>query len=243
MIEVLNTAQLCDRVRDLQQRAAAWGYKLVPIRESLPEPYPADDVRRLVGAIVQVDPKHGITGVISPPPVIDISREEKLMEVLTTFPIREISPSDVLNFKVLRELIDWFKVKIQRVEFPKTTMSLEDYKLGIDALPDIFQPMHKAAFTIWLWEKEYEVSYSQMCDAYFTTLIDAGLLTVTLAPNPGQQGFSRHLPCLHRIGIVTCGFGPDEPVHEGSREPAPPMGRHHYTPSRMTIHDNNKEAK
>jgi hypothetical protein len=40
----------------------------------------------------------------------------------------------------------------------------------------------------------------------------------------------RFVPCGHRIGSTTCGYGPNAAMHEGSEEPEPPMGRHKYRP-------------
>ena len=45
-----------------------------------------------------------------------------------------------------------------------------------------------------------------------------------------QLGIKDPRPCAHPIGLTTCGYPQEHRIHEGSAEPAPPAGRHVYTP-------------
>lgn len=64
------------------------------------------------------------------------------------------------------------------------------------------------------------------------TSIQPGLYKHTkLLARPAPPAPAKDLrPCLHPIGLTTCGYTEDECMHEGSTEKAPPNGRHKYQP-------------
>jgi hypothetical protein len=67
--------------------------------------------------------------------------------------------------EIIRELTAWFAEKLGSVE--KVEMTEEQYLQGIDALPPHVRQLTDEAFKIWLNDKGCELSYNQMCRAFF----------------------------------------------------------------------------
>ena len=60
-------------------------------------------------------------------------------------------------------LVEWFK---DRISCPIKLTEVE-FKVGIDALVGQPKKLTEQAFQYWLNTKQYELSYSQMCVAFF----------------------------------------------------------------------------
>lgn len=60
-------------------------------------------------------------------------------------------------------LTKWFK---DRISCP-IKLTETEYKIGVDALIGYPRKLTKTAFQLWLTTKQYELSYSQMCVAFF----------------------------------------------------------------------------
>ena len=67
--------------------------------------------------------------------------------------------------KQVADLTEWFKSRISNLG--KVEMSREDYRAGTDKLPDRFKPVIKEAINTWETERGYELSYNQLCQAFF----------------------------------------------------------------------------
>lgn len=78
--------------------------------------------------------------------------------------------------KQINDLREWFKNEMKF--FPVLEMSQAEYKGGTDNLPENYALLRDRAFNIWLNEKRYELSYNQMCVAFFRAANDLGLLKV-----------------------------------------------------------------
>lgn len=66
------------------------------------------------------------------------------------------------------DLTEWFTVRLRRMPFIRPT---EAQKVrGIDALPQPYRDLAKEAFDLWLAERSYELSYNQMCIAFWSAL-------------------------------------------------------------------------
>ncbi len=57
-------------------------------------------------------------------------------------------------------------------------LSTEDFSRGTDCLTDYYREVVDKAFYKWLNERNYELSYSQICRAFFGALDKKGLLKV-----------------------------------------------------------------
>lgn len=78
--------------------------------------------------------------------------------------------------QVIQELTEWFA---ERLDGKTVTMTSLDVSRGCDALPEPFDAMPKDAFEEWKFNRSYEVSYSQMCTAFFRAAKRVGALEIT----------------------------------------------------------------
>jgi hypothetical protein len=78
--------------------------------------------------------------------------------------------------KQINDLREWFKNELK--SFPVLEMSRASYRGGVDSLPENYRQLTNRAFNVWLDEKRYELSYNQMCQAFFRAANDLGLLKV-----------------------------------------------------------------
>lgn len=58
------------------------------------------------------------------------------------------------------------------------TMTRDDYQAGVDKLPQTHTELRREATNEWLTARDYELSYNQMCQAFFAAANDLKLLTV-----------------------------------------------------------------
>ena len=70
----------------------------------------------------------------------------------------------------------WFTQRI--IGFPLLSLTAGQYQTGIDSLPTIYSDLCKEAFNEWLQKRSYELSYNQMCIAFFDAVKNIGLLKV-----------------------------------------------------------------
>lgn len=71
------------------------------------------------------------------------------------------------------DLKEWFK---KRLQGETVTLTTEEYASGTDSLPEPFKRMVQVAFDEWLTERKYELSYNQMCLAFFHAAQEVGAL-------------------------------------------------------------------
>ena len=75
--------------------------------------------------------------------------------------------SDEYN-KQVGLLTEWFKGRIPQIGIP--TVSASQWNRGIDSLDDKYRKLCQEAFDEWWNVHFYELSYSQMCDAFFASV-------------------------------------------------------------------------
>ena len=78
----------------------------------------------------------------------------------------------------IKDLTAWFKDRI--AAFDPFDMTRGDYKAGIDKLPKNYHGLTTEAFDLWLSEKHYELSYNQMCKAFFGAALELKKVRVGL---------------------------------------------------------------
>lgn len=76
--------------------------------------------------------------------------------------------------KQIDDLIAWFTNRIK--DRAPIQLSEDEYRMGVDKLPDDLKELTKEAFSIWLNEKRYELSYNQVCIAFFEAAYQVGIL-------------------------------------------------------------------
>lgn len=59
------------------------------------------------------------------------------------------------------------------------TMTQDEYKIGCDFLPDPWKALTTEAFNLWKSERGYELSYRQMCSAFFYAASHCGVISLT----------------------------------------------------------------
>lgn len=74
------------------------------------------------------------------------------------------------------DLCTWFTERLEKL--PVVTMSAVDYSRGTDSLTGEHAAMVKEAFDVWLTERNYELSYNQICMAFFFVARKIGKLVV-----------------------------------------------------------------
>ncbi len=74
------------------------------------------------------------------------------------------------------ELRDWFKAKL--AARPEVVLTKSEYSAGTDSLKEPHAPLTKQAFDEWLDQRNYELSYSQMCNGFFAAARELGKLQV-----------------------------------------------------------------
>lgn len=77
----------------------------------------------------------------------------------------------------IEELRDWFKAKLAAL--PEVVLTKYEYSAGTDSLKAPHAPLTKQAFDEWLAQRNYELSYNQMCSGFFTAARDLGKLQVS----------------------------------------------------------------
>lgn len=87
-----------------------------------------------------------------------------------------------------KALYDWFCEKIPKIpDIKPFEITEQDYAAGAVSLPECCHAMRDAGFTVWLWDRGYEISYSQMTRAIFRALTDTGKMTVKGRKAPVTQ--------------------------------------------------------
>lgn len=71
-------------------------------------------------------------------------------------------------------LTGWFKNRIRK----PVTMAEEDFLAGIDSAPEDVQKLAKEASEHWRKHRGYELSYSQLCSAFFDAIRKKKMLTL-----------------------------------------------------------------
>jgi hypothetical protein len=56
------------------------------------------------------------------------------------------------------------------------TMTQAEYKFGCDFLPEPWKSLTAEAYKLWLSDRNYELSYRQMCEAFFYAASYCGVL-------------------------------------------------------------------
>lgn len=74
------------------------------------------------------------------------------------------------------DLTKWFELRLP--EAGPFTMSRDDYQAGVDNLPESHQWLVTKAMNKWLTDRSYELSYNQMCQAFFAAAKNLNLVTV-----------------------------------------------------------------
>ena len=65
-------------------------------------------------------------------------------------------------------LTEWLTERLNRLS--PVVYTQEERDVGVDALPKHIRGLAKQASDIWLNERQYELSYSQMCTAMFRAI-------------------------------------------------------------------------
>lgn len=78
--------------------------------------------------------------------------------------------------KEVADLRAWFAERLPALG--PFTMSRDDYQAGVDKLPETHRDLRNQATNEWLTERDYELSYNQMCQAFFAAANDLKLLTI-----------------------------------------------------------------
>lgn len=82
------------------------------------------------------------------------------------------------NDRVL-ELTEWFEERLP--EGGLITISQDEYEVGIDSFSPVgfHGKLRMQAFDHWLRERHYELSYNQMCIAFFQAARNLDLLAIS----------------------------------------------------------------
>ena len=78
--------------------------------------------------------------------------------------------------KQINDLIQWFAERLPNLEQLKLTEA--EYKIGVDSLKDYHAKLRDAAFIEWLTMRNYELSYNQVCNAFFAAAKQVGVLEI-----------------------------------------------------------------
>lgn len=76
----------------------------------------------------------------------------------------------------IKLLTEWFKERLANL--PSFTMTKAELRQGTDALKEEYASLVVEAMREWLEERHYELSYNQMCNAFFAAGHEANKLTV-----------------------------------------------------------------
>lgn len=71
-------------------------------------------------------------------------------------------------YQEIADLQKYFEAQI--TAFPPVSITEEQRRGGIDALPEVYRILNSFAFNKWLIERNYELSYNQVCNAMFAAL-------------------------------------------------------------------------
>lgn len=74
------------------------------------------------------------------------------------------------------QLVGWFENRLRGR--PSFQMTEEDHRSGTDALPEDLASLVKEAFGHWLKTRKYELSYNQLCRAFFVAAKASGKITL-----------------------------------------------------------------
>jgi hypothetical protein len=83
--------------------------------------------------------------------------------------------SELYN-KQVTDLTAWFTVRLN--DTPRRSISKSDYLMGVDSLPEQLSVIVKEAFDTWIRDRKYELSYNQMCNAFFQAAATTGKVQV-----------------------------------------------------------------
>lgn len=76
----------------------------------------------------------------------------------------------------IEALKEWFKENLS--SFPALDLTQDEFKAGTDSLKDGYAAIVSYAFWKWLYERNYELSYNQGCNAFFQAVRELGKLNV-----------------------------------------------------------------
>ena len=71
-------------------------------------------------------------------------------------------------YQEIADLQEYFEAQI--AGFPSISITEEQKRIGMDALPEVYRSLNSFAFNKWLTERNYELSYNQACNAMFAAL-------------------------------------------------------------------------
>lgn len=77
----------------------------------------------------------------------------------------------------IKLLTEWFKERLANL--PSFVMTKAELRQGTDALKEEYAALVVEAMREWLEERHYELSYNQMCNAFFTAANSIGKISVT----------------------------------------------------------------
>lgn len=78
--------------------------------------------------------------------------------------------------KQINDLRAWFGERLPAL--PKISLTRDEWKAGTDSLKNYHADLVRGAFIEWLTMRKYELSYNQMCVAFFGAADDCGVLEV-----------------------------------------------------------------
>lgn len=90
-------------------------------------------------------------------------------------PTEDTGASERYNVEV-EALQQWFQEKLSTL--PPIEITQADYRNGTDSLHGDYAKIVEKAFATWLQDRNYELSYSQMCIAFFNAAITSMKLTI-----------------------------------------------------------------
>jgi len=73
-----------------------------------------------------------------------------------------------LYHQQIADLTEWFEIKLRTLGIFEVTPHMRIR--GVDVIPEPWKSLTKEAFDLWLSERSYELSYNQMCCAFFVAL-------------------------------------------------------------------------
>lgn len=87
--------------------------------------------------------------------------------------------------KEIDDLRSWFSRRLPSL--PKFTLTRDKWKAGTDSLNGYHADLVRGAFIEWLTMRKYELSYNQMCVAFFGAADDCDVMEVTDAEREGEK--------------------------------------------------------
>jgi hypothetical protein len=91
--------------------------------------------------------------------------------------------------KQVNDLRAWFATRLPALG--PIELSHAEIEGGIDSLTGEHKNLTDTAFNEWLTERNYELSYNQMCNAFFEAVCECDLLNIGQPTTPATEGVKK----------------------------------------------------